>query len=169
MRTFFFSDLAHCLNFFSKGYGINIISKSAFIGSQLYPTNKVVNNVEIPLIEINGMQFTTLETLFERLESMGIHYKPFIKLPWTTAYPFFREGEKWYPYPILTKNGEVFVAYTMLKGGIDQNNLNNYWGYGLILISIAALIVIITGPLNLSRNHTRIDHLPTSGQEPPGD
>ena len=120
MRTFFFSDLAHCLNFFSKGYDINIISESAFIGSRLYPTNKVVNNVEIPLIEINGMQFTTLETLFERLESMGIHYKPFIKLPWTTAYPFFREGEKWYPYPILTKNGEVFVAYTKNEADITE-------------------------------------------------
>lgn len=51
---------------------------------------------------------------------------------------------------------EIWVAYWMLSTGINPNNLDNYWGYGTVLILIALVIVITTGPQNLSRKYKRI-------------
>jgi uncharacterized protein len=55
---------------------------------------------------------------------------------------------------------EVWAAYWMLSAGIDQNNLDNYWGYGAVLLISAILIVIMSGGQNLSRQHNRIIHQP---------
>lgn len=56
----------------------------------------------------------------------------------------------------ILHSSEIWVAYLMLSTGVNPNNLNNYWGYGAILILMATLIVIITGPQNLSRKYQRI-------------
>ncbi len=58
---------------------------------------------------------------------------------------------------------EIWVAYWMLSAGIDYNNLDNYWGYGLVMILVAVAIVITTGPQNLSRQHNRTVHHPSPG------
>jgi membrane protease YdiL (CAAX protease family) len=51
---------------------------------------------------------------------------------------------------------EIWVAYCMMSTGIDPNNLDNYWGYGTVLILTALIIVGTSGPQNLSRKHKRI-------------
>jgi membrane protease YdiL (CAAX protease family) len=51
---------------------------------------------------------------------------------------------------------EIWVAYWMSSAGIDSNNLDNYWGYGVVIILIAIVIVVTTGSQNLSRKHKRI-------------
>jgi hypothetical protein len=51
----------------------------------------------------------------------------------------------------------------MLTTGISPINLNNYWGYGAILVITAFIIVAMAGPQNLSRSHPRIIHQPSSG------
>ena len=53
---------------------------------------------------------------------------------------------------------EILVAYWMLSTGINPNNLDNYWGYGVVLAVIAIIIVITTGTQNLSRQRARIVH-----------
>jgi membrane protease YdiL (CAAX protease family) len=58
---------------------------------------------------------------------------------------------------------EVWVAYWMLSAGIDPGNLDNYWGYGAVMIVIAIIIVITTGSQNLSRKRKRIVHQPSPG------
>jgi hypothetical protein len=58
---------------------------------------------------------------------------------------------------------EFWVAYWMLSTGINQNNLDNYWGYGAILVVTAIIIVITTGPQNLSRKYHRIIHQSAPG------
>jgi len=55
---------------------------------------------------------------------------------------------------------EIWVAYWMMSTGINPSNLDNYWGYGAILVLLATIIVIVTGPQNLSRKHARIVHKP---------
>jgi membrane protease YdiL (CAAX protease family) len=58
----------------------------------------------------------------------------------------------------LLHGSEFWVAYWMLSTGINPNDLNNYWGYGAVLVLIAIIIVVTTGPQNLSRTHSRIVH-----------
>jgi membrane protease YdiL (CAAX protease family) len=53
---------------------------------------------------------------------------------------------------------EIWVAFWMLSAGINPNNINNYWGYGTVMVMIATIIVITTGWQNLSRKYKRIVH-----------
>jgi hypothetical protein len=39
---------------------------------------------------------------------------------------------------------------------IDQNNFDNYWGYGLLMLLTAVMIVAVTGSQDLLREHTPI-------------
>ena len=48
---------------------------------------------------------------------------------------------------------EIWLVYLM---GICSKNLDNLWGYGLVILITAIMIVIVTGPENLSRKHQRI-------------
>ena len=56
----------------------------------------------------------------------------------------------------ILHGSEIWVAYWMLSAGIDSNNLDNYWGYGAVMVLIALIIVVTTGSQNLSRKHKRI-------------
>jgi membrane protease YdiL (CAAX protease family) len=56
----------------------------------------------------------------------------------------------------ILHTSEIWVAYCMMSAGINPNNLDNYWGYGMVLILTALIIVGINGPQNLSRKHKRI-------------
>lgn len=58
---------------------------------------------------------------------------------------------------------EVWLAYILMSAGIDPGNLDNYWGYGVVLIASAAFIVFVYGPQNLSRKYSRIQHQPADG------
>ena len=51
---------------------------------------------------------------------------------------------------------EIWLVYLMASMGISPNNLDNYWGYGLVMILTASTIVIVTGSQNLSRKNKRI-------------
>jgi membrane protease YdiL (CAAX protease family) len=51
---------------------------------------------------------------------------------------------------------EVWLAYLLANAGLDPGNLNNYWGYAAFLVATAMVVVIITGPQNLSRKRSRI-------------
>ncbi len=60
---------------------------------------------------------------------------------------------------------EIWVAYWMISSGINPSNLANYWGYGLVLVAVATVIVIVTGPKNLSRKRNRVVYEPVVGKE----
>ena len=60
---------------------------------------------------------------------------------------------------------EVWLAYILMSAGIDPGNLDNYWGYGVVLIVSAAVIVFVYGPQNLSRKYSRIQHQPADGSQ----
>ncbi len=55
---------------------------------------------------------------------------------------------------------EIWTAYWMMRTGIDPKNLDNYWGYGAVLILVATVMVITAGPKDLSRKYSRIVHSP---------
>jgi membrane protease YdiL (CAAX protease family) len=51
---------------------------------------------------------------------------------------------------------EFWLAMLLPSLSINTKNLNNYLGYGALLLLTATVIIIISGPKNLSRNHRRI-------------
>jgi membrane protease YdiL (CAAX protease family) len=56
----------------------------------------------------------------------------------------------------ILHGSEIWVAYLMMMGGIHPDNINNYWGYGAIMVLVALIIAIMTGAQDLSRKLTRI-------------
>jgi membrane protease YdiL (CAAX protease family) len=56
----------------------------------------------------------------------------------------------------ILHGAEIWVAYLMMMGGINPNNINNYWGYGAIMVLVALIIVVINGTQDLSRKRPRI-------------
>jgi membrane protease YdiL (CAAX protease family) len=53
-------------------------------------------------------------------------------------------------------SSEIWVAYWMMSTGVSPNNLDNYWGYGMVVVLTAIIIVIVSGSQNLSRRQNRI-------------
>lgn len=53
---------------------------------------------------------------------------------------------------------EIWMAYWMVRFGIDPNNLDNYWGYGGLLVLAAMAVILREGPKDLSRKYHRVVH-----------
>jgi membrane protease YdiL (CAAX protease family) len=85
-------------------------------------------------------------------------------LPWSIFYTWIFNNTKGSLLLVAALHGsEIWLAYLMMSMGINQNNFDNYWGYGMVMVLVAFLVVIITGPQNLSRKHTRIVYQKMSG------
>lgn len=86
-------------------------------------------------------------------------------LPWSIFYTWLFNNTKGSLLLVAVLHGsEVWLVYWMLSMGISQNNLNNYWGYGTVMVLFAIIIVIVTGPENLSRRRKRIVYQQMPGQ-----
>ena len=80
-------------------------------------------------------------------------------IPWSIFFTWIFNNTRGSLLLVAVLHGsEIWVAYWMLSSGIKPSNLDNYWGYGAVLVLIATLIVITTGSQNLSRKHKRIVH-----------
>ena len=91
-------------------------------------------------------------------------------LPWSIIYSWLFNNTRGSLLLVAVLHGsEIWVAYWMLSTGINPSNLNNYWGYGAVMVVIAIIIVITTGPKNLSRKCKRIVHQPSISQDTPGE
>jgi membrane protease YdiL (CAAX protease family) len=78
-------------------------------------------------------------------------------LPWSIFYTWIFNNTKGSLLLVaILHASEIWLAYWLMSTGISPDNLDNYWGYGLVLVLTASLIVIMTGPQNLSRKHKRI-------------
>jgi len=79
------------------------------------------------------------------------------QVPWSIFYTWlFNNSKGSLLLPAILHGSEVWFAYWVLSTGINQGNFDNYWGYGLIMVVIAVIIVITTGAENLSRKHERV-------------
>lgn len=85
-------------------------------------------------------------------------------LPWSIFYSWIFNNTRGSLLLVAILHGsEIWVAYWMLSTGINPNNLDNYWGYGAVMVLIAIILIIMTGSQNLSRKRKRIVHQPSSG------
>ncbi len=81
------------------------------------------------------------------------------QIPWSIFYTWlFNNSKGSMLLPAVLHGSEVWVAYWILSTGINQGNFNNYWGYGLIMVLTAIIIVITSGAKNLSRKNERFKH-----------
>jgi membrane protease YdiL (CAAX protease family) len=87
-------------------------------------------------------------------------------LPWSIFYSWIFNNTRGSLLLVAVLHGsEIWVAYWMISTGISPDNLDNYWGYGAVMVLIAFIIVILTGSQNLSRKGKRIAHQPSPGHE----
>ena len=85
-------------------------------------------------------------------------------LPWTIIYTWLFNNTNGSLLLVSVLHGsEIWLVYWLLNTGIHPNNLDNYWGYGAVLILVATLIVLKAGPENLSRKHKKIIRQPSLG------
>ena len=97
------------------------------------------------------------------LVAIGAPFVMFL-LPWSIFFSWVFNNTKGSLLLVAVLHGsEIWVAYWMVRAGINPNNLDNYWGYGAVMILIAIMIIIRTGSRNLSSKHNRIVHQPTVG------
>ncbi len=97
------------------------------------------------------------------LVAMGTQIVMF-QLPWAIFFSWIFNNTRGSLLLVAVVHGsEIWVAYWMLRAGISPSNLDNYWGYGAVLVVMATIIVIATGSQNLSRKHTRIVHQSSRG------
>jgi membrane protease YdiL (CAAX protease family) len=90
------------------------------------------------------------------LVAMGAALLLFL-IPWSIFYTWIFNNTRGSLLLVAVLHGsEIWLAYWMLNTGINSKNLDNYWGYGALLVVVAISIVIATGPHNLSRKGTRI-------------
>ena len=92
------------------------------------------------------------------LVAFGAMFLMFL-LPWSIFFNWAFNNTRGSLLLVAILHGsEIWAAYGMISAGISPRNLDNYWGYGSVLMVIAAIIVITNGAQNLSRKHTRIVH-----------
>ena len=77
-----------------------------------------------------------------------------LSFPWSIFFTWLFNNTKGSLLLVATFHGsEIWLAYLM---GSRSKNLDNLWGYGMVMLITAILIVVVTGSQNLSRKHKRI-------------
>jgi membrane protease YdiL (CAAX protease family) len=86
-------------------------------------------------------------------------------LPWSIFFTWIFNNTKGSLLLVAILHGsEIWVVYWMMSTGVRPDNLNNYWGYGMVMVLTAIMIVIISGSRNLSRKYNRIVYRQTLGR-----
>ena len=81
------------------------------------------------------------------------------QIPWSIFYTWIFNNTRGSLLLVAVQHGsEVWVAYWMLSTGVDAINFDNYWGYGIVMVVTALVIVLYNGAANLSRKHESIKY-----------
>jgi membrane protease YdiL (CAAX protease family) len=86
-----------------------------------------------------------------------------LMLPWSIFYTWIFNNTRGSLLLVAVLHGsEIWTVYWMARTGIGPEDINNYWGYGLVLVLVAITLTVIYGPRNLSRKHKRVMDQPLS-------
>ncbi len=81
----------------------------------------------------------------------------FNQIPWSILYTWVFNNTKGSLLLIVVFHGsEVWVAYWQLSAGVNPGDLNNYLGYGVVMIVTVLIVVLVNGAKNLSRKHEKV-------------
>jgi uncharacterized protein len=82
-----------------------------------------------------------------------------LNLVWSILYAWIFNNTQGSLLLVAVLHGsEIWTAYWMVRLGIDPNNLDNYWGYGVMMVLAATGVVLMSGPKELSRQDRRVVH-----------
>lgn len=77
-----------------------------------------------------------------------------LSLPWSIFFTWlFNNSQGSLLLVSILHGSEIWLVYLI---GIGSKNLDNLWGYGLFMLISAIIMVIVTGPENLSRTHKKV-------------
>lgn len=80
-----------------------------------------------------------------------------LSLPWSIFITWMFNNTKGSLLLVAILHGsEIWLVFLITGFGISPKNLDNCWGYGIVMLLAAMIIIISTGPENLSRKHQRI-------------
>jgi hypothetical protein len=80
-----------------------------------------------------------------------------LSLPWSIFYTWMFNNTRGSLLLVATLHGsEIWLVSFMMSMGINPKNLDNYWGYGTVMVLTAIIIVIVSGSQNLSRKQKRV-------------
>jgi membrane protease YdiL (CAAX protease family) len=83
-------------------------------------------------------------------------------IPWSIFYSWIFNNTRGSLLLVAVLHGsEIWVAYWMVSAGIDQSNLNNYWGYGAVMVVAATIIIITNGTQDPSCKWRKVVHQPS--------
>jgi uncharacterized protein len=78
-------------------------------------------------------------------------------LPWSILYTWMFNNTRGSLLLVAILHGsEIWLVSFMMSMGINPENLDNYWGYGTVMVLTAIIVVIVSGSQNLSRKHKRV-------------
>lgn len=87
-------------------------------------------------------------------------------IPWSIFFTWIFNNTKGSLLLVAVLHGsEIWVVYWMMSMGIQPDSLDNYLGYGAVMVLVAVILVIASGPANLSRKHKRIVYHPEETKE----
>ena len=80
-----------------------------------------------------------------------------LSLPWSIFSTWIFNNTRGSVLLVAVLHGsEIWLGYLFTRLGLDPMNLDNYWGYGILMILASVILFWITGPENLSRRGKRI-------------
>jgi hypothetical protein len=80
-----------------------------------------------------------------------------LSFPWSILFTWLFNNSKGSLLLVAIFHGsEIWLAYLISGMGINPKNLDNLWGYGIVMLLSVITITIVTGPENLSRKYKRI-------------
>jgi len=78
-------------------------------------------------------------------------------LPWSIFLTWIFNNTRGSLLLVAVLHGSEIWLATLLPGlAINTTDLNNYWGYGMIMLTAALVIIILAGPKKFSRENERI-------------
>ena len=82
-----------------------------------------------------------------------------LSLPWSIIFTWLFNNTRGSLLLVAICHGsEIWLAYLIAGMGINPKNLDNLWGYGLLMLLSVSTIIIVSGPENLSRRYERITY-----------
>ena len=82
-----------------------------------------------------------------------------LSFPWSILFTWLFNNSKGSLLLVAIFHGsEIWLAYLISGMGINPKNLDNLWGYGIVMLLSVITIIIVTGPENLSRKYKRITY-----------
>jgi membrane protease YdiL (CAAX protease family) len=87
-------------------------------------------------------------------------------LPWSILLTWMYNNTRGSTLLVAVLHGsEIWAAAWMASAGLKPADLDNYWGYGAIMVATSVILVMASGPRHLSHRGERVSDRPSGAWE----